>query len=108
MDNMTLFYDSFLFLIVILKIIYIVISFFDFESKELKWKRVNIIFLDKIQNGVYNVENFLIYFLLIILFSPFTKKPISISRRESHLLLAYGILGLMQIIRIIWLYYKNN
>lgn len=105
---MTLFYDSFLFLILILKIIYIFISFFDFESKELKWKRVNIIFLEKIQNGVYHVENFLIYFLLIILFSPLTKKPILINRRESHILLAYGILGFMQIIRTIWLYYTNN
>lgn len=108
MTKSSFLYESFLFLIIILKIVYISISFMDIESKQFKWNPNTINLLDKFQTAIYYVEDFFIYILILIIFTPFSSRKITINVTESHLLFTYAILGFIQNSSQIWLYYKNK
>jgi hypothetical protein len=92
-------YESFLYLVVILKFVYFASSFLNRESTIFKMDKNTIAFLAVFKNTMYEVENLLIQFLLLIVFNPFIDKKITVNREEQILLFVYGVIGLLHYIQ---------
>lgn len=88
-------YEIFIFILVILKLAYIITTFLYNIAKLLKWNTDTIDFLKDYKNNIFDVVNFGINVLLIILFNPFQSPKNLLDREERFLLFIYGILGVI-------------
>lgn len=95
----TIIYETFLYTVVILKFVYLLSTFIDYESKMFHLNSYFFRFIDQFKDIMYDVEEFLIHILLIILFNPFDTKII-ITIEERNLLFVYGILGIIQDLKL--------
>lgn len=93
----TILYQTFLYIVVILKFVYLLSTFIDYESKMFHLNSYFIRFIDQFKDIMYDVEDLLIHILLLIIFNPFYKDTkIIITIEERNLLFVYGILGIIQ------------
>lgn len=93
----TILYQTFLYTVVILKFVYLLSTFIDYESKMFQLNSYFIRFIDQFKDIMYDTEDFLIHILLLIIFNPFYEdKKIIITIEERNLLFVYGILGIIQ------------
>lgn len=88
-------YEIFIFILVILKLVFILTTILYHTAGALKWNPDTITFLEKMKDDLFKVVDVLINILLLILFNPFIK-DIRVNKEEKFLLFIYGILGLLQ------------
>lgn len=88
-------YEIFLFIIVILKFVFIFTTIIYHTAGALQMNPDSITFLGKMKDGLFYVVDILINILLLILFNPYIK-DIRINKEEKLLLFIYGILGFLQ------------
>lgn len=88
-------YEIFLFVIVILKFVFMFITILYRSSSALNLNQDIITFLETMQDKLYRVVDILINILLIVLFNP-SNKAVRINDEEQFLLLVYGVLGLVE------------
>jgi|AntRauTorckE6833_2_1112554.scaffolds.fasta_scaffold316709_1 hypothetical protein len=85
-------YEIFLYVIVILKFVYIINTFIYNIAKLLKWNTDTIDFLKEFKDNTFNVIDLFMNAILIMIFNPFQSKVV-INREERFLLFIFGILG---------------
>lgn len=86
-------YEIFLYVIVILKFVYIINTFVYNIAKALKWNTETIDFLKEFKDNTFQVIDLFMNAILIMIFNPFQTKELLINREERFLLFIFGILG---------------
>lgn len=88
-------YEIFIFILVILKFAFIITAFLFNIAKLMKWNTDTIDFLKDYKDNIFDVVNFGISVLIIILHNPFQSQKTILNREERFLLFIYGILGII-------------
>lgn len=88
-------YEIFIFILVILKLAYIITAFLFNMAKLMKWNTDTIDLLKDYKDNILYVVNFGICVLIIKLNNPFQSQKKLLNREESFLLFIYGILGII-------------